>query len=87
MTPYLHAQILSCLRLIEFIVVDMGGDMFKRGYEFELYHDGRRSPQGIDVDHSGLNARFEYDGYHLPGDIIEAVVGWGGDMDGSLHFH
>jgi len=33
MTPYLHAQILSCLSLIEFIVVDMGGDMFKRGYE------------------------------------------------------
>ena len=39
MTPYLHTQILSCLSMIEFIVVDMGGDMFKRGYEFELDHN------------------------------------------------
>ncbi len=87
MTPYLHAQILSCLSLIEFIVVDMGGDMFKRGYEFELDHNGCRSTLGIHIDQIGLDSAFSHDGLHLPGDVVELVVGWGGDLYGTLYFH
>lgn len=37
-----------------------------------------------DIDHTGLNAGFRYDGLHLPGDVVEPVVGGGGYVDALL---
>ena len=28
---------------------------------------------------------FSHDGLYLPGNVVEAVVGWGGYVDGLLH--
>jgi hypothetical protein len=34
---------------------------------------------------AGLHAGFSYDGLHLTGDVVEAVLGGGGYVDGLLH--
>ena len=47
----------------------------KRGYLKEKHHSTRSGTLDIDIDHAGLHARFTYDGLHLPGDVVEAVVG------------
>ena len=38
------------------------------------YYPGGR-PLGIDIDQAGLRAGFSHDGLHLPGEVVEAVVG------------
>ena len=57
----------------------------KRVHEFELHHDPGRGTLNINIDHSGLHARFTYDGFHLPCNIIEAVVGGSRYVDALLH--
>jgi hypothetical protein len=59
----------------------------KRAYEFELYHNPGRGTLNIHINQAGLHIAFRYDGLHLRGDVVEAVAGWGGDVDGLLHFH
>ena len=56
-------------------------------HEFELYHDPGRGSLHIDIDQAGLHAAFSDNGLHLTGDVIEAVVGMGGYLDGLLHIH
>ena len=53
----------------------------------EKNHDCGSSALGIYIHKAGLNARFRYDGLHLAGDVVEAVVGRGGYLDGLLHDH
>ena len=55
-------------------------------HENELDHYSGCCALGIDIYHPGLNAGLRYDGFHLPGDIVEAVVGRCADLNGSLHF-
>ena len=40
----------------------------------------------IHIDHAGMHAGFSYQGLHLRGDVVQAVVGQGGYGDRSLHF-
>jgi len=40
---------------------------------------------GINIDQAGLHAAFRYNGFHLPGDFIEAVAGICTYMYGFLH--
>lgn len=61
-------------------------DKLKRVYEFELDHNSCGCTLGIHIDHPGLYATFCDDGFHLPGNVVEAIVGGGADLDGSLHF-
>ena len=51
------------------------------------YHDPGGGSLDIDIDHAGLHAGFSNDGLHLPGDVVKAVAGWGGYVDGLLHCH
>ena len=39
----------------------------------------------IDIDHAGLYTGFSHDGLNLPGDVVQAVEGGGGYLDGLLH--
>jgi hypothetical protein len=50
-----------------------------------LDHNSCRGSLGVDIDQAGLNAGFSDDGLHLAGDVVEAVVGGCGYLDGSLH--
>ena len=53
--------------------------------EFELYHNRSRGPLGVYIDHASLHAGFSNDGFHLAGNVVEAVMGGGGYVDGLLH--
>jgi hypothetical protein len=51
----------------------------------EKNHNAGCSTLDINIDQSGLNAGFSYYGLHPAGDIVQAVVGGGGYLDGLLH--
>ena len=57
-----------------------------RFYEFELHHYARSCTLCIDIYHAGLNTGFSDDCLHLPGDVVEAIVGRCADLDGLLHY-
>jgi len=56
-----------------------------RCYEIEFYHDPGRCPLHVYIDQAGLHAGLCNDRLHLTGDVLEAVVGRGGYLDGLLH--
>ena len=56
-----------------------------RVHQKEKNHNGTGCTLNVDIYESGLHPAFRDDGLHLPGDVIEAVVGWGGYLDCSLH--
>jgi hypothetical protein len=58
----------------------------RRVHEFEFHHDPNRRPLNVNIGQSGLNAGFSHDGLHMPGDVLDAVVGGGGYLDSLLRF-
>jgi hypothetical protein len=48
-----------------------------RVHSNELDHDSCSCALDIDIDHAGLDSGFSHDGFHLAGDVVEAVVGGG----------
>ena len=57
----------------------------KRVHLNEKDHHSCSGTLGIYVDQAGLDAGFTYDGLHLVGNVVEAVVGRSGYVYGSLH--
>lgn len=60
--------------------------LFEKGvHSNEKNHDPCGGPLHIDIHQAGLNTGFSYDGFHLTGDVVEAVMGRGGYLDALLH--
>lgn len=61
----------------------------KRVHSNEKYHNPDRGALNINIYQTGLDLAFCHNGFHLTGDIIEAIVCGGGYLDGLLHelFH
>ena len=56
-----------------------------RGYHVEFDHNSGSCSLDIDDDHAGLNSGFCDNSLHLTGDVIETILGLGGDVYGLLH--
>lgn len=52
----------------------------------ELYHDACRCSLDANVDYTVLHTAVFNNSFHLPGDVVEAVVGRCGNLYIFLHF-
>ncbi len=66
------------------IIEKAPSSQFTRVHLNEKNHDGSCCTLDIDIDKAGGDPAFRDDGLHLPGDVVEAIVGGGGYVDGLL---
>lgn len=57
-----------------------------RAYHIESDHDGCSGLLGIYIDHACSDPTFRYYCLHLPGNVVQPIMGRGADLNYSLHF-
>jgi len=75
----------SCILKTEHSLPHLAIKGEKRVHSNEMNHHSGGCALYIDIDQTGLNTGFSHDGLHMPGNIVEAVVGIGADLNGLLH--
>jgi len=74
----------SCILKTEHSLPHLGIKGEKRVHSNEKHHHCCGCTLNIDVHQACLHAGFSYYGLHLPGNVVQAVVGGCGYVDGLL---